>query len=236
MNATSEKLISAKVPTKGFPLLETGYHLSAEEFHWRYEQMPEHCRAELIEGIVYMASPLHIGHGDRHALLTTLCGLYALKTPGVTASVATTVRLDNENEYQPDGHMRIDVSKGGRTQALNDKFVAGGPEFVFEISNTTLEMDLHEKFKVYERNGVLEYLVWQVNEEKIELFQLKNGRFYAAKPDAKKILRSKVMPGFWLDTAALLKGKDASVLATLEAGLRDPSHLEFVKHLSGSAK
>ncbi|MGC8713934.1 MAG: hypothetical protein ACP5RH_16210, partial [Leptodesmis sp.] len=41
------------------PPLENGDRLTRLEFERRYTAMPDLKKAELIEGIVYMASPLH---------------------------------------------------------------------------------------------------------------------------------------------------------------------------------
>ena len=45
------------------PQLHSGDRLSREEFHRIYEQMPEDFKAELIGGIVYVASPMRLPHG-----------------------------------------------------------------------------------------------------------------------------------------------------------------------------
>jgi hypothetical protein len=50
------------------PTLENGDKLTRAEFERRYWGMPNLKKAELIEGIVYMASPLRISqHGEPHA-------------------------------------------------------------------------------------------------------------------------------------------------------------------------
>jgi hypothetical protein len=51
-------------------LLENGDRLSRHEFHERYLAMPRVKKAELIEGIVYMPSPVrHRSHGKPHAMI-----------------------------------------------------------------------------------------------------------------------------------------------------------------------
>lgn len=235
MATVAEKLNAGSASEKRFPLLETGYHLSAEDFHARYQQMPD-VRAELIEGIVYMASPLYTPHGDGHWLLTAICGAYTLETPGVTGSIATSVRLDGKNEFQPDAHLRIDPEAGGRTQNPERKMIVGGPEFVIEISNTTLDMDVHEKFEVYQRDGVLEFLIWQLQESRLELFRLVEGTFQRIAPDEAGILRSEVMPGLWLNVPAILADDKAAAAKTIRDGLNSAEHTEFVKRLQGGPK
>lgn len=46
------------------PPLESGDRLTRAEFERRYEAAPEHFKAELIEGVVYVASPVRIFHGN----------------------------------------------------------------------------------------------------------------------------------------------------------------------------
>ena len=59
---------SAALPSCRIPPLRNGDHLTREEFERRYSAMPELKRAELIEGVVYMPSPVRIDeHGSPHA-------------------------------------------------------------------------------------------------------------------------------------------------------------------------
>ena len=236
MPSVVEKLNARRVSEKKAPLLDSGYHLSSEEFHDRYTQMPENVRAELIEGIVYVASPIYMPHSGQHLFLATLCGAYEFETPGILGAIAGSVRLDGSNEYQPDLHLRIAPECGGRTSNPDQKLVLGGPEFVVEISNTTLGMDLHEKFEVYQRDGVLEYLVWELKEEVIELFSLQEGSFQKIKPDVKGVLKSATMPGLWFNVPAILAGDKRAALRTLREGLKSPEHTKFVKRLQGGGK
>src|SRR5687767_12056963 len=83
--------------------LEPGDQLTREEFERRYEAMPQVKKAELIEGEVVMPSPVRIRqHGGPHADLITWLGVYRAHTPGVRAADNTSIRLDLDNEPQPD--------------------------------------------------------------------------------------------------------------------------------------
>ena len=54
------------------PALQNGDRLTRDEFERRYEAMPNVKKAELIEGTVYMPSPVHAsGHGEPHANLNS---------------------------------------------------------------------------------------------------------------------------------------------------------------------
>src|SRR5436189_5162644 len=97
--ARPEKLSS--LPAE--PLLEFGDRLSRAEFERRYERMPHLKKAELIEGIVYIPSLLRArSHAEPHSQLGTWVGTYAAETPVVECFDNSTVRLDLDNEPQPD--------------------------------------------------------------------------------------------------------------------------------------
>ena len=148
-------------PQKTIPPLENGDRLTRFEFEQRYEQMPHIKKAELIEGIVYMASALRIRkHGNPHALIMTWLGIYQSATPGVTVGDNCRVRLDADNEPQPDALLRI--TDNGQSIISKDDYVKGAPELILEISASTASIDLHDKLKVYRRNQVQEYLVWRI--------------------------------------------------------------------------
>src|SRR5438128_12259553 len=90
-------------PGPAEPLLEFGDRLSRDEFERRYERMPHLKKAELIEGIVYMPSPIRASkHAEPHILLATWLGPYAAESPGVKSFGNATVRLDLDKQPQPD--------------------------------------------------------------------------------------------------------------------------------------
>lgn len=84
--------------------------LTRAEFERRYNAMPQVKKAELIEGIVYVSSPVRVIHSQSHAALMTWLGIYRAATPGVGASDNPTVRLDADNEPQPDA-VQLAVSR-----------------------------------------------------------------------------------------------------------------------------
>ena len=214
------------------PPLENGDRLSRDEFERRYEAMPHLKKAELIEGIVYMPSPVRYRHhGAPHAYLISWLGQYVAGTPGVDVSDNTTVRLDLDNEPQPDALLLIDPTCGGQTRDSTDDYIEGSPELVAEVASSSVSYDLHAKLHVYRRNGVREYMVWRVGERAIDWFVLRAGHYERAPVDAHGLVRSAVFPGLWLDPAALLRGNLATVLAIVQQGLGSPEHATFVARL-----
>jgi hypothetical protein len=53
------------------PPLESGDRLTRAEFERRYKATPETFKAELIEKVVYVASPVRVFHGNPHFNLVT---------------------------------------------------------------------------------------------------------------------------------------------------------------------
>lgn len=211
------------------PDLASGDHLSQREFHRLYSQSSIH-KAELIDGVVYVASPIRAdAHSYQDNKLSGWLMLYEAATPGVGAYNNATVILDDENEVQPDSLLMIQGSMG-QASRNNKGYLISAPELVVEIAASSAHIDLHSKLKLYERHGVKEYLVWNTGGEEIRWFIRKGSRF--VKLSAQQgILRSKVFPGLWLNEPAMLTFDLASVIATLQEGLLSKEHAAFVKLL-----
>ncbi len=221
-------------PTKitSAPPLNAGDRLSRAEFERRYHAMPDVNKAELIEGIVHMPSPVHfLQHGQPHSDIIGWLTLYRAATPGVVVGDNATVRLDNENEVQPDALLRLEPALGGRSRVTEDDYLAGPPELIVEIAVSSAAYDLHSKRRVYARNGVQEYLVAQAYEQRVDWFVLRESVYELLQPDTAGILRSAVFPGLWLPVDALWQGDLAAMLRTLQEGLVSPEHAVYVAEL-----
>ena len=219
-------------PTVAVPNLRNGDHLSRDEFERRYHAMPHVKKAELIEGRVYMPSLVRFSaHAEPHTLLTTWATLYATATPAVQTADHATVRLDMDNEVQPDVLLRIDETHGGASTISNDDYVTGAPELIVEIAHSSAAYDLHEKKMVYRRNGVREYIVWQIEENRLDWFVLDASTYRPRSPDDGR-MESGVFPGLILDVAALLERDDAAVVAAVQAGVGSAAHRDFVQRLA----
>jgi Uma2 family endonuclease len=182
--------------------------------------MPEVKKAELIEGVVYVASPVRIQkHANPHARMITWLGVYEAATPGVMLGDNSTVRLDAENEPQPDALLRIDEFCGGQSRISEDDYLEGAPELIVEIAASSASYDLHDKLRAYRRNGVREYLVWLTQEQAFRWYVLVEGEYVLQQPDDQGILRSQGFPGLQLAVEALLAGDMERVLAVLQEGM-----------------
>ncbi len=224
------------LPGNEIPPLQNGDHLTRAEFERRYEAMPELKKAELIEGVVYVPSPVRFRkHSGPHFVLTTWLGSYCASTPGLEGGDNSTLRMDLDNEPQPDVFLRIKPSHGGQSKTDDDDYVEGAPELVCEIAASSASYDLHEKLKAYRRNGVREYIVWRVLDEEIDWFVLRQERYVKLPMPADGIFRSELYPGLWLDSTALIHGDIPKVLFMLQQGLATPEHATFVTGLEKAA-
>jgi Uma2 family endonuclease len=215
------------------PLLENGDKLSLYEFERRYNAMPNLKKAELIEGIVYMPAALRFrSHGQPHGWIIAWLGTYEVATLGVALGVEPTVRLDLDNEPQPDAVLLINPEAGGQARLSEDDYIEGAPELIVEIAASSVAIDLHAKKQAYRRNGVKEYIVWQVLDQKLTWFYLEQGEYLELATDSNGILRSQIFPGLWLGVAELLAGNMQSVLTILQTGLQSPEHAAFVQRLA----
>jgi Uma2 family endonuclease len=212
--------------------LHSGDRLSRAEFERRYQAHPEIRKAELIEGVVYVSSPIHAEkHADPHFIINTWLGVYCAATPGLIGSDNATLRLDLENEPQPDVLLRLEPELGGQVYVTDDDYLAGVPELIVEISATSASYDLYDKRRAYARNGVPEYLVVLTYEKQVEWFALREGVYESLKSDEQDVLRSEIFPGLWLQPTALWSGDLATILAVLQQGLASPEHAAFVEQL-----
>lgn len=217
------------------PPLENGDRLSRAEFERRYAAMPNVKKAELIEGVVLINGSATYEQSTARFDLVGYLGFYRLRTPGVTGGKNGTVRLDLDNELQPDAFLRINESSGGQSRVDNDGYIAGAPELVAEVSVSRVSVDLHAKLNVYRRHGVREYVVWRVRDGELDWFVLRGSDFARIEPSAKGIYKSEVFPGLWLDAPALLRGDGKAVLAAAQKGLASRPHAAFVKQLASRA-
>jgi Uma2 family endonuclease len=230
--SSSDDTVQLKNAQK-IPPLENGDRLSRREFERRYDAMPRLKKAELIEGIVYMAAALRFqNHGKPHAQLLGWLFNYHVATPGTQLGDNPTVRLDLDNEPQPDIALFIDAACGGQVRISEDDYLEGAPELIAEVAASSASYDLGDKKRAYRRNGVKEYIVWQMFENKLDWFVLQDDAYVAMEPDEDGIFRSHVFPGLWLDVESLLTGEMQKVLATLQRGLSSVEHSKFIDALN----
>ena len=199
---------------KIFTILENGDRLNRIEFERRYTAS-NIKKAELIEGLVHVASPLRFTpHAEPHARILTWLGTYQSMVAKLAVGIEPTVRLDEDNEPQPDAVL---FRVGGNAQIDDDGYITGAPELVVEIAASTVSYDLHAKKRVYERNGVKEYIVWRTLDREIDWFILEDGKYEKLAPDDTGVIHSREFDGLRLNVKAILNGDMVVVLHSLRS-------------------
>ncbi|MFN8637652.1 MAG: Uma2 family endonuclease [Chloroflexota bacterium] len=197
--------------------LEPGDHLTREEFHRRYCARPDIRKAELIEGVVFVPSPVRADlHGEPHLAVAGWIYTYVARSSGVRGHIDATVLLNAEgirDEVQPDACLWIDEPGGPRL--TTEHYLEGAPQLVVEIAASSASYDLHEKKEAYRRNGVPEYIVWRVFDKVIDWFELRDGVYVLRAPDSEGIIESVRFPGLRLHVPSMLAGDALGVLAAL---------------------
>lgn len=219
------------------PPLNNGDRLTRAEFERIYSAHPEIKKAELIEGVVYMPSPArHREHGKPHFHSIGWLGSYTASTPGVEGSDNATLRLDFENEPQPDALLFLPPEYGGKARVDEDGYLEGTPELILEVSASSASYDLNQKKRAFARNGVPEYVVYLAYEQRVIWFVLRDGVYVEQQPDEDGVLKSERFPGLWLLPGALLAGNLSGVLETLQQGLDSQEHKTFCAALARRRK
>ena len=234
-SAKARRVPDADPDPKSIPPLEAGDRLCRDEFERRYHAMADLKKAELIEGIVYMPSPVRISHAQPHGDVATWLGFYASQTNGTQRLSDATSRLDGDNEPQPDAMLRILPERGGQSRDSADGYVEGAPELAVEIAASSVAYDLHVKKNAYRRNGVCEYLVLLVREAQVIWWSLEGGEYAAIEPED-GVLKSRRFPGLWLDPEALVLVDIRRLIEVLQCGLATGDHRAFVEALGAGSE
>ena len=227
-----DTLLPPRAPDPRAPTLENGDRLTRCEFERRYALRPDLKKAQLIEGVVYMPSPVSVAHAGPHAMIQTVLLVYAASTPGVHGYDNATLRLDLDNEPQPDALLRLAPEAGGRSRVSADDYLEGAPELVVEVAASSASIDLHDKLRAYRRNGVQEYVVWRTQEQCIDWFELTDGDYRPLPADDAGVVHSRVFPGLRLAVPALLNGDLAAALRELQVGIDADEHRRFAARLT----
>jgi len=232
MTVRMPQLRSPPVPPVDPPLRD-GMRLSRAEFHRRYEAMPD-IKAELIGGVVRMASPMKRPHAVNSPMLSTALVLYSAATPGTEVVENATVILADDSEPQPDLILRITDEFGGLSHVDDDEYLVGPPELIIEVSHATERFDLGGKREAYARAGVREYLVLSVAKKVLRAFDLAAGAELPLDPAG--VHRSRVFPGLWIATHAVTSQDARALMNCVNLGLASPEHAAFVVELEKRRK
>lgn len=213
------------------PLLRDGDRLTRDEFLRRWDAMPGLKRAELINGVVSLASPVSRPNGRFSYLLNAWIAYYEMATPGVESGSGGTWLMSEADVPQPDLDLRILPAAGGLSRDQGN-YPAGTPELVVEVGQTTHSKDAGEKLRLYEREGVREYITVRPQRRQITWRASVRRKFTEILPAKNGFYRSRVFPGLWLDPAAFWNQDLPGLAAAVQAGVATLDHARFIQTLA----
>jgi Uma2 family endonuclease len=176
-------------------------------------------KADLIDGVIYVASPDNTDSNRLFMwLIFLISGFVDDKELGKVYGSRAAFRLAEHQGPEPD----IAFVRKDRQHLIQRGFVDGGPDLAIEIvSPERVERDYEKKRKQYQDAGVPEYWIVDGIEETVTLLRLDlKGKYREVRP-RKGVLHSEVLPGFWLRPDWLWQSplpKRTEILGQLLAG------------------
>jgi Uma2 family endonuclease len=162
------------------------------------ELVPEDQKADLIDGVIYMASPENIEHNELESWLLTLLRVYIeQRRLGQITVSRVAYRLATHVAPEPD----IAFVAASRAHLLKGGYVDGPPDLAVEfVSPESVERDYELKRARYEQAGVREYWIIDPDEKRATFLVLGPDGKFAESPPVDDRFHSRVLPGFSLDT------------------------------------
>ena len=176
--------------------------LTAEDF---LEWLEPGSSADLLDGEIFMHSPVSVPHADLLNFLDGVLRLYIdRRRLGFLYREVVAVRLSSRNVFLPD----LAFYRADRQGLIRDNHVEGAPDLVVEVlSPRTADRDVGPKFAEYEQHGVIEY--WILDPETLaHRFYRRDGELLVEYAADESRIESQVVPGFfvvreWLDPRRL---------------------------------
>jgi Uma2 family endonuclease len=163
-----------------------------------YRLVPDGQKADLLKGVIYMASPDSIRSNDLTGFLSALMRMYneAKDIGGRVFVTRVAFRLTKYSAPEPDvGYVRPE-----RVHLITAAGVKGGPDVGVEVvSRDSRSRDYGVKKRAYEKAGVSEYWIIDPLKNHAEFHRLQDGKYEVVPLEDGHIFRSQVLPGFWLD-------------------------------------
>lgn len=174
--------------------------ISVEEF---YNLVPDGQKADLIDGVIYIASPDSLRANDLTGFVYRLFQDF-LEVRGVGGKAFFSrfaCKLGEFRAPEPDvGYVRPE-----RVGLVEEGGMRGEPDIAVEIvSRESRHRDYGDKRQLYEESGVSEYWIIDPIQQRVEFLVLEEGRYRLAPLEQNRIFRSRALSGFWIDVDWLL--------------------------------
>jgi Uma2 family endonuclease len=174
--------------------------ISVEDF---YELVPDGQKADLIDGVIYMASPDSLRSNKLTRFVCRLLEDYleARNVGGDVFFSRYACRLSKFDAPEPD----VGYVSPERVDLLEEGGLRGAPDIAVEIvSRESRHRDYDDKRRLYEESGVSEYWIIDPIQQRVEFLVLEEGRYRLAPLEQNRIFRSRALSGFWIDVDWLL--------------------------------
>lgn len=174
--------------------------ITVEEF---YSLVPDDQKADLLDGVIYLASPDSRRANNLTGFLFSLLAMYndAKAIGGAVFITRFAFRLSKYCAPEPD----VAYVRPERVHLVHEGGMREGPDIAVEVvSRESRQRDYRRKKQVYQKAGVEEYWIIDPLEDRTEFHRLEQGRYKLVPLEANHLFRSQVLPGFWLDVNWLL--------------------------------
>ena len=174
-------------------------------------------KADLINGVIYMASPESVEHND---LVSWFDGVLRVfledRRLGRVTVNRVAYRLTERDAPEPD----IAIVRAERQAIMKSGHVAGAPDLAIEIvSPDSIHRDYEEKRRQYDEAGVKEY--WIIDPlDCSATFMVRGPSGLVGVHIENNIFRSQAVPGFWIDVRWLWERPLPFVLPTIQTILK----------------
>jgi Uma2 family endonuclease len=173
--------------------------ITVEQF---YSLVEDGQKADLIDGVIYFASPDSRISNQLTNFLSRIMGIYCeMKNLGEIFSSRFAFTLTRTRAPEPD----VAFVRRERLHLVHATGMNGGPDIAVEIvSHDSGYRDYVEKKQLYQDAGVLEYWLIDPLERRAEFYRLHENQYELVPLERGNIFRSTAMEGFWLDVKWLL--------------------------------
>ncbi|MFH1108606.1 MAG: Uma2 family endonuclease [Planctomycetota bacterium] len=160
------------------------------------ELIREDQKADLLDGVIYLASPENADHNDLLRWLTVVLDLFIEdRRLGRLTINKVAYRLSDRTAPEPD----LAFVAANRIDRIKPGYIDGPPDLAVEIvSPDSVDRDYEEKRRRYEAAGVLEY--WIIDPlESTATFLVREGDVFVEQIAREHLYHSRVLEGFELD-------------------------------------